>query len=107
LQATDIDQVTVGQATTLKFAAFNQRTTPEIAGFVSDVTPDVIRNAQTGETWYVARIGINSDEIKHLGGLTIVAGMPVEAYIQTGSRTALSYLMKPLADHISRALREE
>ena len=32
--------------------------------------------------------------------------MPVEAYIQTGDRTALSYLIKPLENQIARAFRE-
>ncbi|ESY66015.1 hypothetical protein X742_20950 [Mesorhizobium sp. LNHC232B00] len=34
-------------------------------------------------------------------------GMPAEAMVQTGERTALSYFMKPLSDQISRAFREE
>jgi HlyD family secretion protein len=33
--------------------------------------------------------------------------MPVEAFfIQTGSRTALSYLVKPFEDQVARAFRE-
>jgi HlyD family secretion protein len=32
--------------------------------------------------------------------------MPVEAFIQTGSRTVLSYLTKPLRDQIVKAFRE-
>jgi HlyD family secretion protein len=32
--------------------------------------------------------------------------MPVEAMIQTESRTVLSYLVKPLQDQLARALRE-
>ena len=35
------------------------------------------------------------------------AGLPVEAFFFTGSRTMLSYLVKPLADQIARAFREE
>ena len=31
--------------------------------------------------------------------------MPVEAFIQTGDRTVLSYLTKPLTDQINRAFR--
>jgi HlyD family secretion protein len=31
----------------------------------------------------------------------------VESFIQTGYRTVLSYLTKPLADQVSRAFREE
>jgi HlyD family secretion protein len=33
--------------------------------------------------------------------------MPVEVFIQTKSRTAASYLVKPLADQIKRAFREQ
>jgi HlyD family secretion protein len=33
--------------------------------------------------------------------------MPVEAFIQTGERSALSYLIKSLVDQVSRAMREE
>jgi HlyD family secretion protein len=32
--------------------------------------------------------------------------MPVEAYIQTGNRTALSYLLKPLENQLVRTFRE-
>jgi len=35
-----------------------------------------------------------------------VPGMPVEAFIETGSRTAMSYLTKPLRDSLARSFRE-
>jgi hypothetical protein len=31
---------------------------------------------------------------------------PVEAFVKTGDRTVMSYLMKPLSDQINRAFRE-
>jgi HlyD family secretion protein len=31
----------------------------------------------------------------------------VEGFIQTGYRTVLSYLTKPLTDHLTKAFREE
>ena len=33
-------------------------------------------------------------------------GMPAEVYIQTDSRTALSYLIRPLTDQMARAFKE-
>ena len=33
--------------------------------------------------------------------------MPVEAYIETGERTMLSYLLKPLHDQLMRSFREK
>ncbi len=107
IQPADIDQLHIGQKATLRFSAFNQRTTPEIFGEVKTVAADLILNQQTGESWYTARISIPADELARLGSLPLLAGMPVEAFVQTGERTALSYLLKPLADQINRAMRED
>ncbi|KQN88364.1 hypothetical protein ASF03_00015 [Rhizobium sp. Leaf68] len=107
IQPADIDQLHIGQRATLRFSAFNQRTTPEIFGEIKTVAADLILNQQTGESWYTARISIPADELARLGALPLLAGMPVEAFVQTGERTALSYLLKPLADQINRAMREE
>lgn len=46
-------------------------------------------------------------ELGRLGSLVLHAGMPVEAFVQTGECAALSYLNKPLANQIARAKREE
>jgi HlyD family secretion protein len=32
--------------------------------------------------------------------------MQIEAFLQTGGRTVLSYLARPLTDHLRRAFRE-
>lgn len=107
IKPTDIDQLHPGQDAALRFSAFNQRTTMEIDGKVEKISPDLSHNAQTGESWYTARITISKDQRARLGNLVLVAGMPVETFIQTGDRTALSYLIKPLADQVKRAMREE
>lgn len=103
----DIDQVTPGQTTVARFSAFNQRTTPELAGTVTGVAPDLLTVAATGETFYKVRIHIAPEELARLRDLKLVPGMPVEVHIRTGSRSALSYVMKPLTDQLARAFREE
>ncbi|WP_421418190.1 HlyD family type I secretion periplasmic adaptor subunit [Agrobacterium tumefaciens] len=107
IQPTDIDQIHVGQTAVLRFSAFNQRTTPEVTGHVKTVAADLVSNPQTGESWYSSRLQIEPDELTKLGDLNLLAGMPVEAYIKTGDRTALSYLIKPLTDQIAKAMRED
>ncbi|ATN32511.1 rhizobiocin secretion protein rspE [Rhizobium sp. ACO-34A] len=107
IQPADIDQLHAGQKAALRFSSFNQRTTPEIFGEVKTIAADLISNPQTGESWYTVRINILPQELSRLEALSLVPGMPVEAFIQTGERTALSYLMKPLADQVARAMRED
>jgi HlyD family secretion protein len=102
----EIDQLRVGQTAALRMSAFNQRTTPEINGVVSRVSADIEQDQKTGATYYVARIALLEAEIARLGGVRLVPGMPVEAFVQTDSRTVASYLVKPLKDQIMKAFRE-
>lgn len=103
----DIDQIQPGHRAVLRLSAFNQRTTPELSGHVSRIAADLATDEKTGLTFYLVRIAVPHEELARLGGLTLVPGMPAEAMIQTGERTALSYLVKPLSDQINRAFREE
>jgi HlyD family secretion protein len=101
----DIDQVRVGQTAALRFSAFSQRTTPELDGVVSRVSADLTTDQRTGAAYYVVRITLSESELARLQGLRLVPGMPVEAFIRTGERTVLSYVMKPFTDQITRSFR--
>jgi HlyD family secretion protein len=103
----DIDKLQVGQRTLLRLSAFNQRTTPELNGVVSRVSPDVTTDQRTGQSYYTIRVSMPPEEIARLGEVKLIPGMPVEAFVQTGDRTVLSYLMKPLSDQLMRAFREK
>lgn len=103
----DIDQIVLGQKAVLRMSVFNQRTTPELNGYVSRIAPDLRLDDRSGLSWYLVRITIPDGKLKFLDGLTLRPGMPAEALIQTGERTALSYLVKPLTDQLFRAFREE
>ncbi len=101
----DIDQIHVGQHAVLRFAAFNQRTTPELNGEVTHIGADVAQEDKASEPFYSVRIRVSDGELARLGGLQLLAGMPVEAFIQTTPRTVASFLVKPLSDQITRAFR--
>jgi HlyD family secretion protein len=103
----DIDKLHVGQKTLLRLSAFNQRTTPELNGVVSRVQPDVTTDQRTGQSYYTIRVSMPPEEIARLGDVKLIPGMPVEAFVQTGDRTMMSYLMKPLHDQLMRAFKEK
>ena len=48
----------------------------------------------------------SEDELRRLAGLQLVSGMPAEVFMQTGSRTMMSYLLKPITDQLQRAFVE-
>jgi HlyD family secretion protein len=105
LNPQDIDQVQAGQKAVLRFSTFNQRTTPELNGTVIRVSADLTTDQRSGERYYTVRISIPEAEVARLGGLKLLPGMPLEAFIQTGERTVLAYLTKPLTDQAARAFR--
>jgi HlyD family secretion protein len=102
----DIDQVYVGQTAAMRFAAFNQKTTPEVEGEVSVVSADLTEDRRTGTSFYTARVLLKPEELARLGDAKLVPGMPVDVFIKTPGRTALSYLTKPLRDQAERAFKE-
>jgi HlyD family secretion protein len=104
----DIDQIQFGQRVLLRFSAFSMRTTPEIDGAISRIAADTTTEQRTGQSYYLVRIGMTDGEIKRLGAnVRLTPGMPVEAFIQTGERTMISYLVKPLHDQLMRSMREK
>jgi len=103
----DIDKLQIGQKTLLRLSAFNQRTTPELNGVVTRVSPDVTTDQRTGQSYYTIRVSMPPEELARLGDVKLIPGMPVEAFVQTGDRTLMSYLVKPLRDQLMRAFREK
>lgn len=103
----DIDQIAIGQKAVLRLSALNQRTTPEIAGEVVHVSADLTQDARTGESFFLARVAPDKDDLEKLVMVKLLPGMPAEVFIQTEPRTILSYLLKPAMDQVNRAFREE
>jgi len=102
----EIDRVRPGLAASILFPAFNARTTPRLTGSVVKVSPAETRDEQ-GRTFYTATIDITPDELAKIGtGHALIPGMPAEVFIETSSRSILSYILKPLTDTMMRSFRE-
>lgn len=106
VQTIDVDQVFVGQKVRLMFPAFSSRTTPELNGHVVTVSADALVDERAQMSFYKAEIALDPGEIDRLEGLTLIPGMPVETFIQTGARSPMGYLLKPFTDYFVTAFRE-
>jgi HlyD family secretion protein len=106
VETVNIDQVHVGQEAVIRFSAFDQRTTPEVTGHVVAVSADAYEDERMGHHYYEADIELAEGEIEKLDHVTLMPGMPVESFIQTGERSALSYFVKPMEDYFTRAFRD-
>ncbi|MFV0491650.1 MAG: HlyD family type I secretion periplasmic adaptor subunit [Pseudorhodobacter sp.] len=101
-----IDQVRVGQNARLIFSAFSSRTTPEVMAQVAVVSADAFKDEATGASFYRVEIVPEPGEMDKLQDLTLIPGMPVEAFITTDEHTPMAYLLKPFTDYFNRAFRE-
>ncbi len=107
VQPQDIDQVVVDQPTIVRLTAFSQQTTPELNGTVSLISADVSQDEKSGAYYYTVHIAVPESEVARLAGLKVVPGMPADVFIQTTSRTVISFLTRPLRDQVMRAFREQ
>jgi HlyD family secretion protein len=104
--AVQIEQVEVDRPARLRFSAFEQNVTPEIVGTVEYVAAAATRDQATGMDLYSIRVAVDPEQLDLLGGRELRPGMPLEIYVTTTERTALSYLLKPFQDQIARAFLE-
>ncbi|HHB80129.1 MAG TPA: HlyD family type I secretion periplasmic adaptor subunit, partial [Aliiroseovarius sp.] len=103
----NVDEVYAGQQVVVRFAALDSRTTPELFGRVITVSPDALADEATGARYYKVEIRLNEGEMDKLPeGVTLIPGMPADAFIRTSDRTPLAYLVKPLAEYFNKAFRE-
>jgi HlyD family secretion protein len=102
-----IDRVHQGQPARIRFPNFDQRTTPEVDGTVLSVSADAITEPTTGRRFFRAELTLAPGAAGRLNNQILHPGMPVEALIQTDTRSPASFLVKPLADYLAYAMREE
>ncbi len=102
----DIDKVRAGQQARVQLTAFDQSVTPEAIGEVVSISADSLKDEQSGEVYYLARLQLAVDQPGEVKTLSLVPGMPATVYVQTGSRTPLSYLLEPFTNRLPRIFAE-
>ncbi len=104
----DVEAVSTAQHVLLKFPGIDTRYSPDLEAAVKSVSPDLTVDPSGAVQYYVARINVPAEQLERLPRhLTMVAGMPVNAFIRTTDRTVLEFLTKPLSDILARAFRED
>lgn len=101
------DDVFIGSRAHVRFTAFDTRTTPEVSGTVDTVSTDVETDEKSGTPFYRTRLTLDGLNVPEAIKEKLVAGMPVEVQIETGSRNAISYFLKPLSDQLHRTFKED
>lgn len=102
----DIDVVRPGLLAHVRITALNQRSTSPAPGIVRTVSADRMVDPATGETYFLATVELDKDQVAVPVDM-LYPGMSAEVMIDTGSRSALSYMFEPLTNSFYRAFREK
>lgn len=102
----DIEKLFVGQSTRVRLSAFDQAEIPEATGKIVDISADSLEDDRTGQSYYTARVTLDRSQPAAVAGLDLVPGMPADLFVNTGERSALSYLTQPLQDRLARTFIE-
>jgi HlyD family secretion protein len=104
---TDIDVVREGLPAQVVLSAYKQRNLPRLEGRVRSVSADRIVDEKTSTPYYLVRIEVDREHLAKVApDVELMPGMPAEAMVMTGHRTALSYLTQPFLDSLRRSMRE-
>lgn len=101
----DIDGLQEGLPADLRFVGLRGQSIPVVGGTVSRVSADRMVNPRTEQPYFVVRVSVSPEGRETLAGHRLVPGLPVEAIINKGERTLLSYFLQPFTDVMSKALR--
>jgi membrane fusion protein, protease secretion system len=102
-----VDKVKDGMPVDMMFTAFNQNSTPRIPGTLTFISADRLLNEHTGAPYYRVRVKVTPHGMKLLTNLNVKPGMPVTVFVKAGTRSMLSYLLKPIIDRAHTSLTEE
>jgi epimerase transport system membrane fusion protein len=105
----DIDRIHLGQKTEIRFSAFKSAKTLKIDGKLLTVSADRLTDEQNKTSFYLGRVEVDKTGLEDLrkNDLVLVPGMPAEVLINTGDRTFIEYLMKPLSNIFARSFKED
>lgn len=101
----DIDSVHAGLRARVVLTAYRQRNLPQLYGLLRSVSADVLREEQSGEPYFLAKVQVDPNEIAELGDIRLSPGMPAEVMILTGQLTPADYVLGPFFDSLRRSFR--
>ena len=102
-----IDRVHADLPVDVRFSSFAHSPQLVVQGKVVSVSADLLTEPQTNVPYYLARVQVTPEGIKHLGKRQLQPGMPVEVIFKTGERSMLTYLLHPLTKRLAASMTEE
>ncbi|MCW3849420.1 HlyD family type I secretion periplasmic adaptor subunit [Sphingomonas sp. LB-2] len=102
----EVEQLRLGQKARVTFPGLDRQTTPDLAGTLIFISADLAQDQHSGQSFYRIKVRLNPDQAPMISRLALKPGMPAEVFVETGDRSILSFILKPLFDQLRHAFRE-
>jgi adhesin transport system membrane fusion protein len=109
----DIAFIHLGQSAVVKITAYDYSIFADLQGKIEYISPDVVQEEKASATakdtgpFYLVNVRTSKSYLDYKGSkLPIIPGMGVSVQIQTGTKTVMQYLLKPLMKAKTEALHE-
>lgn len=102
-----IDRVKPDMPVDVRFSSFANAPQLVVQGKVDSVSGDLLTDAQSNISYYLARVMVTPEGLKTLGARQMHPGMPVEVIFKGGERSMLTYLLHPLTKRLAASMTEE
>lgn len=103
----DIGHIKEGQEVKLRVSSYDYTRFGYASGTLKRVSATSLTDPQSNQPYYRAWVTITQPYVGNTPGQNpLQHGMSLEADITTGEKTLLAYLVKPVADALSRSFRE-
>lgn len=103
------DRLKPGLPVDLRFSSLTSATLPVVRGEVLTVSGDQLLDEQTKMPYFSVEVSVGTEAVNELlhHGLDVKPGMQAEVMVQTGERTFMNFLLKPLLSRLRGAMTEE
>lgn len=101
----DIDYVFIGQEANVTFPALVDHSAA-MKATVTAISAAPFVDDRTGARHYRVEARLTPEALAELDDQSLLAGLTLQAYLTTGARTPLAYLIAPVVDQMDRAMRQ-
>lgn len=102
----EVEHLAVGQRVNVRLTAYKAHRVPVISGHLTYVGAD--RQMDPSNTpVFMVRAEIDAGALRDKPGVVLLPGMPADILIVNGARSVLDFLISPITDSISHAMKEE
>ncbi|MBM0204747.1 HlyD family type I secretion periplasmic adaptor subunit [Micromonospora sp. STR1s_5] len=102
----DVDRVRQNAYAEIRLPQFTRYRSEVIRGAVATISRDALLDEVTRAPYFAVEVSVERSTVPNDIAEKLTAGMTVEIVLPTGERTALQYLIAPIWNRMSTAMRE-